>query len=91
MGRSRVSILIGMYAMVQIRQLTDVSSCNLQHHWAELAVATVRKIETGAVIEPGYFTILALQQALGARYEDTTALPLASRCHPWSSHLLVVR
>ena len=42
---------------------------------AELAVATVRKIETGAVIEPGYFTILALQQALGARYEDTTALP----------------
>lgn len=54
-------------------------------------MATVRKIETGAVIEPGYFTILALQQALGARYEDTTALPLASRCHPWSSHLLVVR
>ena len=38
---------------------------------AQVAVATVRKIEKGVVIEPGYFTVLALMQALGARYEDT--------------------
>lgn len=33
---------------------------------AGVAVATVRKIETGAVVEPGYFTVLALARALGA-------------------------
>ena len=38
---------------------------------AQVAVATVRKIEKGVVVEPGYFTVLALMQALGARYEDT--------------------
>ena len=58
---------------------------------AELAVATVRKIETGAVIEPGYFTILALQRALGARYEDTTVLPARRTLPPLVELLLVVR
>jgi transcriptional regulator with XRE-family HTH domain len=37
---------------------------------AGVAVATVRKIETGAVIEPGYFTVLALMGALGASAGD---------------------
>jgi transcriptional regulator with XRE-family HTH domain len=37
---------------------------------AGVAVATVRKIETGAVVEPGYFTVLALVRALGARFDD---------------------
>jgi transcriptional regulator with XRE-family HTH domain len=37
---------------------------------AGVAVATVRKIETGAVIEPGFFTVTALVSALGARLED---------------------
>ena len=32
----------------------------------------------GAVIEPGYFTILALQRALGARYEDIPEVVRAS-------------
>lgn len=32
---------------------------------AQVAVATVRKIETGAVVEPGYFTVMALLGALG--------------------------
>jgi hypothetical protein len=32
---------------------------------AHVAVATVRKIETGAVIEPGYFTVIAPLRALG--------------------------
>ena len=38
---------------------------------AQVAVATVRKIEKGIVIEPGYFTVLALMQVLGAGHEDT--------------------
>jgi transcriptional regulator with XRE-family HTH domain len=33
---------------------------------ADVAVATVRNIETGAVVEPGYFTVIALTRALGA-------------------------
>lgn len=37
---------------------------------AQVAVATVRKIEKGVVIEPGYFTVLALMRALGAIRED---------------------
>jgi len=37
---------------------------------AGLAVATVRKIETGAVVEPGYFTVLALTHAVGAKPGD---------------------
>jgi transcriptional regulator with XRE-family HTH domain len=31
---------------------------------AGIAVSTVRKIETGVVIEPGYFTVLSLLRAL---------------------------
>jgi transcriptional regulator with XRE-family HTH domain len=37
---------------------------------AHVAVATVRKIEKGAVIEPGYFTVIALLQALGTGQQD---------------------
>ena len=35
-----------------------------------VAVATVRKIETGAVVEPGYFTVIGLLRALGVVHED---------------------
>ena len=41
---------------------------------AQVAVATVRKIEKGVVIEPGYFTVLALMHALGATSEDAALL-----------------
>jgi len=37
---------------------------------AGVAVSTVRKIETGAVAEPGYFTIMSLLAALGASPEE---------------------
>jgi len=37
---------------------------------ARVAVGTVRNIETGAVVEPGFFTVMALLDALGARAED---------------------
>jgi transcriptional regulator with XRE-family HTH domain len=33
---------------------------------AQVAVSTVRKIENGAVVEPGYFTVMALMDVLGA-------------------------
>lgn len=44
---------------------------------AGLSVATVRKIEKGAVAEPGYFTILAITSAIGASIADLTELA----CH----------
>jgi transcriptional regulator with XRE-family HTH domain len=41
---------------------------------AGLAVATVRNIETGTVVEPGYFTVMALAKALGAGSADLPAI-----------------
>jgi transcriptional regulator with XRE-family HTH domain len=41
---------------------------------AGLSVATVRKIETGAVTEPGYFTVLAIVRAIGASIADLAEL-----------------
>jgi transcriptional regulator with XRE-family HTH domain len=32
---------------------------------AQVAIGTVRNIETATVVEPGYFTVLALLEALG--------------------------
>jgi transcriptional regulator with XRE-family HTH domain len=32
---------------------------------ARVAVSTLRKIESGRVVEPGYFTVLSLADALG--------------------------
>jgi len=40
---------------------------------AHVAVATVRKIETGAVVEPGYFTVMALLNALGPERDASQA------------------
>ena len=37
---------------------------------AQVAVATVRKIEQGAVTEPGYFTVIGLLDALGVTHEE---------------------
>lgn len=37
---------------------------------AEVSAATVRKIETGVVLEPGYFTVLAILGALGVAADD---------------------
>ena len=41
---------------------------------ARVAVATVRKIETGAVVEPGYFTVIGLLDALGVTDEELRLL-----------------
>jgi transcriptional regulator with XRE-family HTH domain len=37
---------------------------------AGISVATLRKIEKGVVVEPGYFTVMALMAALGATPTD---------------------
>jgi predicted transcriptional regulator len=37
---------------------------------AQVAVSTVRKIETGVVIEPGYFTVMALIGVLSAAAQE---------------------
>lgn len=36
---------------------------------AQVAVATVRNIERGTVVEPGFFTVIALLEALGVALE----------------------
>ena len=40
---------------------------------AQVAVSTVRKIETGRVVEPGYFTIMALMGVLEVSPEEPGA------------------
>jgi transcriptional regulator with XRE-family HTH domain len=51
---------------------------------AGLSVATVHKIETGAVAEPGYFTVLAIVRATGASIADLAELAShASSCNNW--------
>ncbi|WP_405428974.1 helix-turn-helix domain-containing protein [Micromonospora sp. NBC_00617] len=37
---------------------------------AQVAVSTLRKIESGRVIEPGYFTMLSLANALGIELRE---------------------
>jgi transcriptional regulator with XRE-family HTH domain len=51
----------------QLRQLRESAGITQERLAAQagVAIATVRKIETGAVVEPGYFTVLALMNALG--------------------------
>jgi transcriptional regulator with XRE-family HTH domain len=44
---------------------------------AGVAVSTVRKIETGAVVEPGYFTVVAMMRALQVKDNDSDGAPTA--------------
>jgi DNA-binding transcriptional regulator YiaG len=52
----------------QLRSLRDGAGLSQQQLAvrAEVSVATVSKIETGAVREPGYFTVIAMLNALNA-------------------------
>jgi transcriptional regulator with XRE-family HTH domain len=49
---------------------------------ASVALSTVRKIETGAVVEPGYFTVVALMRALGTSPVDLAGRPPAETGAP---------
>lgn len=46
---------------------------------ARVAVATVRKIESGSVTNPGIFTVIAMLSALGAAAEDIAVLAAMPR------------
>jgi len=46
---------------------------------ARVAVATVRKIESGSVTNPGIFTVIAMLRALGAAAEDIAVLAATPR------------
>ncbi len=50
----------------QLREIREAAGMTRERLASEAGVAlsTVRKIETGAVVEPGYFTVLALMAAL---------------------------
>jgi transcriptional regulator with XRE-family HTH domain len=63
------------------RQQAELSQEQLAAR-AQVAVATVRKIEKGVVVEPGYFTALALLRALGAGHDDTAVLSPVSSLLP---------
>jgi hypothetical protein len=47
-------------------------------------VGTVRKIETGAVVEPGYFTVIGLLAALGVTNEELRLLAPSAAASAWS-------
>lgn len=49
---------------------------------AGIGIATLRKIENGAVIEPGYFTVLAIAAALGAESAHLSAVVMAGEPLP---------
>jgi transcriptional regulator with XRE-family HTH domain len=51
----------------QLRELREQAGITQERLAAQagVGIATVRKIETGVVVEPGYFTVLALMSVLG--------------------------
>jgi transcriptional regulator with XRE-family HTH domain len=59
----------------QLRELRESAGITQERLAAEagVSIATVRKIETGVVVEPGYFTVMALMGVLGISPDD---LPL---------------
>lgn len=57
----------------QLRSLRDRAGLSQEQlaARAEVSVATVSKIETGAVREPGYFTVIAMLDVLRAATGET--------------------
>jgi transcriptional regulator with XRE-family HTH domain len=53
----------------ELRERAEITQERLAAQ-AGVAISTVRKIETGAVVEPGYFTVMALMAVLGASPDD---------------------
>lgn len=60
-----------MQLAVRMRALRDQHGLTQQElaARAHVAIGTVRNIETATVVEPGYFTVLALFEALGTVQE----------------------
>jgi transcriptional regulator with XRE-family HTH domain len=61
----------------QLRQLRENAGITQERLAAQagVSIATVRKIETGGVVEPGYFTVTALMGVLGVSPGDLEAWP----------------
>ena len=57
----------------QLRSLRDQAGLSQEQlaARAQISVATVSKIETGVVREPGYFTVIAMLDALNAAAGET--------------------
>jgi transcriptional regulator with XRE-family HTH domain len=69
--RSRANSRYAMQAVElarRLRQLRETAGITQERLAAQagVGIATVRKIETGMVLEPGYFTVMALIAVLGA-------------------------
>jgi transcriptional regulator with XRE-family HTH domain len=56
----------------QLRQLRENAGITQERLAAQagVSIATVRKIETGKVVEPGYFTVMALMAVFGTSPGD---------------------
>ena len=67
-GASRLAIRLRQFRERAKKTQEEVAAT------AGLSVATVRKIETGAVTEPGYFTVLAIASAVGVSIADLAEL-----------------
>ncbi|MEU4626903.1 helix-turn-helix transcriptional regulator [Actinoplanes sp. NPDC023801] len=48
---------------------------------AQVAVSTLRKIESGRVVEPGFFTMLSLASALGIELQDFSQVTVSPIQH----------
>jgi len=59
----------------QLRELRENAGITQERLAAQagVSIATVRKIETGAVMEPGYFTVMALMSVFGMGPEYLSA------------------
>ena len=57
-----------------MRQTADMTQQELATQ-AGVALSTLRKIETGQITEPGYFTILAIVNALGISLQELNPHP----------------
>jgi transcriptional regulator with XRE-family HTH domain len=57
-----------------MRQTADMTQQELATR-AGVALSTLRKIETGQITEPGYFTILAIANALGISLQQLNPYP----------------
>lgn len=53
----------------ELREAAGMSQERLASE-ARVGLSTLRKIETGAVVEPGYFTVLALINAMGVSLDE---------------------